>query len=122
MIYRVEHRSLNNGSEHEISTVQQFDIYNNIDDAKREFLYLIEELTRVPECDAWNMENMPNGELNEDLCCGKCDMCGVVYTNNEYDISTYDSHNSENNYLLYFRNDEHEIFIEKMNPNQSIIP
>ena len=109
MTYRLQHNLLETGEE--------IETFNMINEVKMRFYILIEELTNIPDCEAWNSENMgDNDELNEDLCCGLCSMCSVVYENEEQEL------NNENNIVLHFSNDQNHIIVKKTNLNSNEIP
>ena len=91
--------------------------FNTFNEAKTRFIRLIDELTNMPNCEAWNSENMgDNDELNEDLCCGLCGMCSTVLENDEAEID------NDHNFILHFTNDQHIIYVRKIIQNNTQLP
>ena len=103
--------------QHNLVIGEEIEMFNTLNEVKIRFYTLTDELTNMPDCEAWNSENMgDNEELNENLCCGICSMCSVVCEFNEQEI------NAENNFVLHFSNDEHQIIVKKIIQNSNEIP
>ena len=103
--------------QHNLEIGEEIEMFNTLNEVKTRFLILTDELTDMPDCEAWNSENMDeNDEINEDLCCGLCSMCSIVSENDEQEI------NNENNFILYFSNDQHQILVKKIIENFNEIP
>ena len=103
--------------QHNLVIGEEVEMFNTLNQVKMRFYTLIDELTNMPDCEAWNPENMgDNEELNENLCCGVCSMCSVVCEFDQTEI------NDENNFVLHFSNDEHQILVKKIVYNSSEIP
>ena len=82
----------------------EIEFFNTFNEVKTSFRRLVDELTNIPDCEAWNSENMgDNDELNEDLCCGICSMCSTVFENDETEID------NDHNLIFHFQNDHHRI-------------
>ena len=120
MAYKLEHTTLTNNPQPDLHNIERLRIFDTYDEAKLEFMILIDLLATHPECEAWDSENMIDNEPNEELCCGICDMCSVVYENDENDPEFVNDHT--NNNLFLFKNIFHHVLIQKINQSNSVIP